>query len=116
MRLSFEGGVRSGSGFLHGEVAEAEAFSLLDEHVVVLDGVEDFSAGLALDELSVFRAGDDLDDGVFAGGGHGDGGLFGGIVPRAMRDVNCRIAGDDAHSGCAGSGWDVNYRSAGFSG
>ena len=61
-------GMRGGSGFLGRQMAEAFAF--FDEHVVVLDGVEDFTAGLALNELSVFRAGDDLDDGVFAGGGH----------------------------------------------
>ncbi len=48
-----------------------EAFAFFDEHVVVLDGIENLAAGLALDEFRVFRSGDDLDDGVFAGGSHG---------------------------------------------
>ena len=52
-------------------LAEAEAFAFLDEHVFVLNGIEDVAAGLALDELGVFGAGDDFHDGVFARGSHG---------------------------------------------
>ena len=45
-------------GFFDGKVSE-------------FGGVEDLSAGLALYEFGVLVSGDDLYDGVFAGGGHG---------------------------------------------
>ncbi len=42
-------------------------------HVFVLDGIEDVAAGLALDILCVFSAGDDAHNGVFAGSEHWEG-------------------------------------------
>jgi hypothetical protein len=41
-----------------------------DGDVVVLDGVEDLAAVLALDELDVVLAGDNFDNGVFARRSH----------------------------------------------
>ena len=39
-------------------------------HVFVFDRVEDLTAGLALDEFSILVAGNDADNGMFAGGSH----------------------------------------------
>lgn len=44
---------------------------LFDSDVGELGGVKDFAAVLALYEFGVLVSGDDLYDGVFAGGGHG---------------------------------------------
>jgi hypothetical protein len=47
-----------------------EGLFLFDGDVAKLCGIKDFSAGLALNKFSVFLAGDDLDDGMFARGCH----------------------------------------------
>jgi hypothetical protein len=43
-----------------------ERLFLFDGDVAKLCGIKDFSTGLALNKFSVFLAGDDLDDGMFA--------------------------------------------------
>jgi hypothetical protein len=60
-------------------------FLFFDGYVVKLCGIKYFSALLALDELSIFVARDDFDDGVFAGGGHGWGGANGMDFARIER-------------------------------
>ena len=52
-------------------------FRFFQRDVAKLSGIKHFSALLALDELRVFLAGDDLDDGMFALGGHGVGSVNG---------------------------------------
>ena len=54
-----------------------EGLFFLDGDVAKLCGIKDFSAGLALNKLSVFLAGDNFDDGMFARGCH-RGGLSNG--------------------------------------
>ena len=58
---------RSGVGFGLGGFCGCFFFPF---HIFVLDGVEDVAACLALDELGVFCAGDDTNNGVFAGVEH----------------------------------------------
>ena len=52
-------------------------FLFFQRDVAKFSGIKHFSALLALDELRVFLAGDDLDDGMFALGGHGVGSVNG---------------------------------------
>ena len=61
-----------------------------DCHVAEFGGVEDLAAGLALDKLGVLVSGDDLNDGVFALGGHRWGDLVGmvWILPAYVLLVN----------------------------
>ena len=60
-------------------------------HILVLDGVEDLAARLALDELCIFVAGDDTDDGVFAGGSHRVGSRDGPVaLDSAVPPVPCQ--------------------------
>ena len=63
---------------------------LFDGDVVVFGGVEDLSTVLAFDEFGVVLAGDDLDDGMFAGRDHG---VFAWILSAAKRlsTVNFRF-------------------------
>ena len=65
-----------------------DVFLLFDGDVVKLCGIKYFSALLALDILGVFVARDDFYDWVFAGGGHGWGGLNGWILPGISELVN----------------------------
>ena len=77
-RLTAFGGLAFGSGGGRGvRLFVGNGFLFFDGYVVKLCGIKDFSALLALDELSIFVARDDFDDGVFAGGGHGWGGANG---------------------------------------
>ena len=52
-----------------------------DGHVHILCGIKDFAAGLAFYEFCVFLAGDDFDDGMFAGDGHDMDGSYYGVCP-----------------------------------
>jgi len=47
-----------------------ERLFLFDGDIAKLRGIKDFSTLLTLNEFSVFLAGDDFDDGMFADGGH----------------------------------------------
>ena len=49
-----------------------EGLFLFDGDITKLRGIKDFPAGLAFNKLCVFLAGDDLDDWMFAFGGHGE--------------------------------------------
>jgi hypothetical protein len=63
-----DGGLRDlflGRGF-------GEGLFLFDGNIAKLCGIKYFSASLAFNKLCVFLAGDDLDDWMFALGGHGE--------------------------------------------
>lgn len=64
-----------------------------DGHIAELGRIEDFATGLALDIFGVLVSGDDLNDGVFALGGHKVGDLVGmvWILPGRVRLVNSKI-------------------------
>jgi hypothetical protein len=47
-----------------------ESFFFLDGNVYILCGIKDFAALLALNKFDIVLAGDDFDDGMFAGGSH----------------------------------------------
>ena len=63
-----DGGLRD--LFLRGRFGEG--LFLFDGDIAKLCGIKDFSATLAFNKLCVFLAGDDLDDWMFALGGHGE--------------------------------------------
>ncbi len=61
-----EGEHASGLAELRGSVLAAvdDGFFLFNGHVLEFNGIEDLTALLTLDELGIFLASDDFDDGV----------------------------------------------------
>lgn len=55
---------------LRGGAVDLELFLFLNGHILVFSGIEDLATVLTFDELGIFLAGNDLDDGMFAGRGH----------------------------------------------
>jgi hypothetical protein len=47
-----------------------ESFFFLDGNVDILCGIKDFAAFLTLNKFDIVLAGDNFDDGMFAGGSH----------------------------------------------
>jgi hypothetical protein len=47
-----------------------ESFFFLDRNVDILCGIKDFAALLTLNKFDIVLAGDNFDDGMFAGGSH----------------------------------------------
>lgn len=84
----------------------------LNSDVPKLGGIKDLSAGLALNEFSIFVTGDDLYDGVFAVcGRHGEvWGWDGWILPVGKLVVNPRLAlSHRGNPACGGYQRDVHY-------
>ena len=84
-----DGGLRD--LFLRGRFGEG--LFLFDGDIAKLCGIKDFSASLAFNKLCVFLAGDDLDDWMFALGGHGEESRMLWILPVSGHLVNCDFTG-----------------------